>query len=82
MNVCKGPLSAMCGEMCAILSCPPRPSPSNGDVAGDLLIAADAPLTDGHASFGEDWLLLRELLLCKLQAKKTNDNQGANQKNS
>lgn len=39
-------------------------------MAGDLLIASDAPLTDGHASFGEDWLLLRELLLCKLQAKK------------
>ena len=32
------------------------------DVASDLLVPTDTPLADGHASLGEDWLLLGELL--------------------
>ena len=32
-------------------------------VAGNLLVASHAPLTDGHPCLGEDRLLLRQLLL-------------------
>ena len=35
----------------------------DGDVAGDLLVASHAPLTDRHPSLRENRLLLRELLL-------------------
>ena len=44
---------------------------ADGHVAGDLLVAAHAPLTDRHASLGEDRLLLSELLqhlCCSCQA--------------
>lgn len=82
MNVCKGPLSAMCGEMCSILSRRPRPSPLER-WRGRRSSHCVGRSTDGWSC--ELWRRLAAApWAAPMQAtsKKTNDYQGANQKNS
>lgn len=75
MNVCKGPLPAMCGEMCAILSRRPRPSPLER-WRGRRSSHCGGRSTDGWSC--ELWRRLAAApWAAPMQAtsKKTNDNQ-------